>query len=253
MDALEANLTGLAPDLRVSLRTEMKDFVNRMLDDRLKAARETKLTWDQRKVRARRPLGGEGLDLLREHVSIRFRGTPIYYIQNCKLYASNGQKIGFEQVISELRPKVEESFENFLAQAIKADPGLCKYCLSNFESFTTENHEEYAEHLLFKHPEVLAAKLGRAPVTAPQTASPRPPTVTVEERKPEPPTDPEPSPIPVEQTSGPATIRVATSDDRARPKDLEPGEYVCNLCGFLAKTQRSLRIHRTHKHRTVDA
>lgn len=193
-------------DVKIT-RTALEDMVNKVLADKLKANRETKLTWADRGKRVPSDkVQGEFNGRL-EYIRI---GRGAYWIQNGKIFDGAKRRIKIDEVVEFYRPYVETAFANFKKQAIAADDSLCPRCLDNGEPFVAESHEDYANHVITKHPGDAFTKLQGEPVV----------------------TQVQP-------------LRVYTSQTLETPKS----NFICEVCSKNLPTERGWKIHTARVHK----
>lgn len=169
-----------------SVDPHVREVIQQEIDKRLEKDKRAKLTWStpkqawsQRGVRGPegvekfvgKPIGTDGFDMKLPYMS--YNGE--YYVQNCRIYLSNGQRIKLSEVRNDALPYhapcphcrerntpctvqeyVGRQLEVWKKQAMELDPMLCRYC---FE-FTAPTPDEYADHLATMHPDHLGMRLG---------------------------------------------------------------------------------------------
>lgn len=158
-EPLGRSLTRMTPEMAANKTLAEK----RNLNDR------TRLSWNPDKV----PVKGEAkfvgkLCLSLPYVNVEKR----YFIQNCRIFRSNGTEIDLAKVYEEtgagpLYLRVKESFDNHVASALEHDPNLCKYC----KKFRADSIDRMMQHIVDEHPDAIAKMAGvELPEAAPAQA-----------------------------------------------------------------------------------
>ena len=146
--------------MRVAMKTTVEEMVDKMLGERLKANKATKLTWGDKagkRVPNDKVSGPDGFNGRLEYMRI---GPGSYWIQNGKIFNGAKKRIKLEDVDAFYRPLVAECFGNFKKQALAADDSLCPICLEKGDPFVASSHKEYSDHFMSLHntrPELGAA------------------------------------------------------------------------------------------------
>ena len=235
MEGLEANLEASFGDgiqsgeMAITMKTSVEKLVSKILGEKLAKDRATKLTWSttDKRLPKDKMIGTEGLNLRREYIVLG-RKEKIF-IQNCKIYLANGKQISIEDVPDVIRAAVIESYENHKRQALAADDALCPYCLEIGMSFTAASHQQYADHMLKNHADVLLKKLHADKPPVAEEVVPEP----VAESRYEPKVEAAPQPVEVKTW------------ENLPP---ETGVFLCH-CGFTAVDSPGLKRHQTRKHK----
>lgn len=218
-------------DIKVVQHTTVEQMVERILGERLKFNRERKLTWNDKsrpKTPGDRRIGRDGLDRRLEYHAI---GRNMWFVQNGKIYDGGGKRKTLDEVDVFWKPFVTEIYENHKKQALAADDSLCPRCFEHGETFVAMTHEEYMDHNLDKHPEVVSGRLEALP-----------------------------KPKAAEVKAAPVEAPVKTIDFQNSPnvtfnvKTLEKvpdaaANFLCNACGKMAKSEHGLKIHTARIHK----
>lgn len=280
------NLPGMDPEryalkTAVSIDPHVKEVIAQEVERRLEKERRTKLTWSspekawkQRGVAdpnwVGKPIGTDGFDLKLPYMS--YNGE--YYVQNCRIYLSNGTRISLEEVRNDalplhapcpncrernfpctVREYVGRQLDQWRKQAVALDPMLCRFCFEH----TADSPDEYAVHLASVHPEKIGQRLGFGlatpePGSSSGSSSPSP---SHSEGEPVETTPPAPPPPPLVVPKGTTTIDAApakgpipVSTVAPAPKEEERGTFICGEanCGRAFEKKSALKRHGTRSH-----
>lgn len=101
-----------------------------------------------------------------------------YYIQNARIFRSNGDEIEMSAVQAIETPQIvdaiQQAYDTFIRDAAKRDDALCKICVK----YRSKNHEDYLRHMVSEHPDHVSKFLGGsepAPVPVAAVESKTPP------------------------------------------------------------------------------
>ncbi len=137
-------------------------MISKMLAEKRSLNERTRLSWDPSQV----PIKGEGKFIGDVCLSLPYINIEKkYFIQNCRLFKSNGTEITNEQLFElefggPLYLRVQEILKNHLDEAVVHDPALCTHC----RKFRAEGLEAMMQHVIDVHPEVIA-KMARVDLT----------------------------------------------------------------------------------------
>lgn len=219
-------------DIRVVQQTTVEQMVEKILGERLKFNKERKLTWNEQtrpKTPGDKRVGTEGLNRRLEYSQF---GRSRYFVQNGKIYNGAGKRITLKEVDPVWQPFVEEGYENHKKQALAADDSLCPRCLESGETFVASSHENYMDHNLDKHPDIVSSRMHRLdPPKADKTVN----FADVVER-----VDSSPEVKAAEAVTAPVVATIA-------PKEV--GNFLCSPCGRMFKNEHGLRIHTSRVHK----
>lgn len=164
------------------VRQTPEHMAGKTLAEKRSLNERTRLSWNPNKV----PLRGQGKfvggteNAKGEHqggVCLSLPYTLVdrkYYIQNCRVFKTNGDEVTLEQVFewengSPLYLRVKEALVNYLSQAVEHDAQLCKHC----RTFRAETMEGLMQHTFEQHPEIVAKMAG---ISIPEPVSTPAPT-----------------------------------------------------------------------------
>ena len=139
-----------------------------MLAEKNKLNRNTRLSWNKGEIPLDKPTEGRYVGevcLSLPYVFVDRR----YYIQNCRIFRSNGTEITLEDAFKELDGKayirLTEAYEEHLRRAVIHDPSLCKHC----KKYRTTGTEDMLQHLVNDDPEIVSGRVRQAPVVEAET------------------------------------------------------------------------------------
>jgi hypothetical protein len=170
--------------------TSPEEVAKKVLADREAINARTKLTWNP----DRPPLApidrvvGEVVLVDKENNRYEVRGVNMslpymrvgtdvkgryYYIQNARVFTSNGTETELETIQRTENPEIfdfiKQAYDVFIKDAAKRDDALCKICVK----YRSRNHEDYLRHMVSEHPDHVSKYLGGpepAPVSVPAVA-----------------------------------------------------------------------------------
>lgn len=139
-------------------RQTPEQMASKMLAEKRSLNERTRLSWDPNKV----PIKGDGRFVGQVCLSLPYVIVDKkYYVQNCRLFKSNGEEVTLEQIFElenggSLYLRIKEVLDNHLKDALAHDPQLCKYCKK--QRFDTT--EAFMQHVVDEHPDVIATMAG---------------------------------------------------------------------------------------------
>lgn len=146
-------------------RTTPEMMIEKMLAERREIRAKTRLTWNpERPPQAPldRVVGDVNLSLPYMKITTEKPGL-YFYIQNSRLYRSNGREVSFATIKNEVSPATLSylltAFDNFVADSIKRDPSVCKIC----KTFRADSYEDYSRHMVNVHPDQIMAQIEERP------------------------------------------------------------------------------------------
>lgn len=161
-------------------RTTPEMVIEKMMAERRKLDRETKLTWNPSKPPSApldRVVGDVNLSLPYMKI-VGERPGLYFFIQNAKYFRSNGKETTIEEIKKEVSDVtlhyIMEAYKIFMKDARERDPAICTICLK----FRADSYEDYATHQIQEHPSAVAEKLGVAEEPAPVKLEEKPAGLT---------------------------------------------------------------------------
>ncbi len=130
-----------------------------MLAEKHRLNRNTRLTWNKGETPLDNPDNGKFVGEVCLSLPYVFVDRK-FYIQNCRVFRSNGTEISMEQLFKEvdgaLYLRVDAAYQEHLAQAVVHDPQLCKSC----KLFRAKTPDDMLRHLISDHPDLVAKMAG---------------------------------------------------------------------------------------------
>lgn len=160
-------------------RTTPEAVIEKMMAERRKLDRETRLTWNPNKppmAPLDRMIGDVNLSLAYIKIPGERPGQN-FYIQNARFFRSNGRETTIEEIRAEGVSDITihyllEAYKNFMKDAQQRDPALCTLC----GTFRAESYDDYTTHIIQKHPASTMERLDSTPADEPAP-------VKIEEKK----------------------------------------------------------------------
>lgn len=157
-------------------RTTPEMMIEKMLAERREIRAKTRLTWNPEKpplAPLDRVVGEVNLSL--PYIKITSEKPGLYFfIQNSRLYRSNGTETTFKEVQKEVSPvtlgALLAAFDRFVEDSIRRDPSVCKIC----KTYRADSYDDYSRHMVNVHPDQIMAQIEPATPAAQVT----PPEIT---------------------------------------------------------------------------